>query len=187
MPRIVFRRSTTRLGLCGAVVLACLSQAALAETAAEVTVKAAVVHKIAKFVTWPESAFASADAPMRFCVAGNGGIFEALNRIGDRPVHGREVVVRRAPEPTSVVASCDVLYLTPDADRQAREWLDSVANAPVLTFGDAEAYGGTDSIVMLTIRRNKVRFVLNLEANTGTGLRISAQLLQLAAAVGGGA
>ena len=124
---------------------------------------------------------------MRFCVVGNGGIFDALQRIGDRPVQGRKVVVRRAPEPGSVASTCDVLYLTPDAQRQAGEWLDSVANAPVLTFGDAGAYGGNGSIVMLTIRRDKVRFAINLEANADTGLSISAQLLQLAAAVGGGA
>ena len=57
---------------------ACLPPTVAAETSAEVAVKAAVVHKIAKFVTWPDSAFSSADSPIRFCVVGNGGIFEAL-------------------------------------------------------------------------------------------------------------
>ena len=95
----MFSRLTIRTALCSAVLWACLPLTAVAETAAEVTVKAAVVHKIAKFVTWPESAFESADAPMRFCVVGTGGIFDALQRIGDRPVQGRKVVVRRAPEP----------------------------------------------------------------------------------------
>lgn len=170
-----------------AVLWACLPQPAAAENAAEVAVKAAVVHKIAKFVTWPESAFESADAPIRFCVVGNGGILDALKRIADRPVHGRDVRVLRASDPGDAAANCDLLYLTPDAERQAGEWLESVAHAPVLTFGDAGAYGGNGSIVMLTIRRNKVRFAINLEANASTGLSISAQLLQLAAAVGGGA
>ena len=166
---------------------ACLPQTAVAESAAEVTVKAAVVHKIAKFVTWPESAFASADAPIRFCVVGNGGIFDALNRMSDRPIQGRKVIVQRVLNPASVAGNCDVLYLTPDVERQAGEWISLIADEPVLTFGDAGAYGGSDSIVMLTIRRNKVRFAINLEANARTGLSISAQLLQLAAAVGGGA
>jgi len=35
------------------------------------------------------------------------------------------------------------------------------------------------------VRRNKVRFSIDLAANKNTGLRISAQLLQLAATVDG--
>ena len=187
MTRIVFNGLTLRRVLCCTLLWACLQQAHAAEASAEVAVKAAVVHKIAKFVSWPDSAFAAPDSPIRFCVVGNGGIFEALSRMGDRPVHGRKVVVSRAVEPASVAANCDLLYLTPDVERQAGEWVAAIADEPVLTFGDAGAYGGNESIVMLTIRRNKVRFSINLEANARTGLSISAQLLQLAAAVGGGA
>ena len=36
----------------------------------------------------------------------------------------------------------------------------------------------------MTIRRNRVSFSINLDANADTGMRISAQLLQLAASVG---
>jgi len=184
---MVLSRHISRTVLCCAVLWASLPQTEAAETAAEVTVKAAVVHKIAKFVTWPDSAFESPQSPIRFCVVGNGRIYDALRRMGDRPIHGRPVAVIRAPEPSLAAANCDVLYLTRDAERRAAEWLDVVADEPVLTVGDAGEYGGNDSIVMLTIRRDKVRFAINLEANSNTGLSISAQLLQLAAAVGGGA
>ena len=184
---MVLNRPTKIALLCCVLLWACVPQLAAAETAAEVKVKAAVVHKIAKFVTWPDSAFQAPDSPIRFCVSGNGGIHNALDRMGGRPIHGRAVVVKRVDQPAEAAASCDLLYLTEDADREPGDWLRAVANKPVLTFGDAGAYGGDDSIVMLTIRRNKVRFAINLEANANTGLSISAQLLQLAAGVGGGA
>ena len=177
----MFRIATSVALLC-----LCLGAAHGAETPAEVRVKAAVVHKIAKFVTWPQSAFAAPDSPLRFCVVGDGMIFDALSRMSDRPIHGRNVTVRRVLDPSAAAGECDVMYLTNDIERPATAWLGEVADRPVLTFGDAESYGGSESIVMLTIRRNKVRFAINLEANSGTGLSISAQLLQLAASVGGG-
>ena len=180
-------RHLRRISLGCALLCLCAPLALAAESPPEVRVKAAVVQKIAKFVTWPDAAFATPDSPLRFCVAGDGMIYDALRRQSDRPIHGRSVSVLRATEPSEVAENCDVLYLTNDAERPAAAWIGAVENHPVLTFGDAGSYGGSDSIVMLTIRRNKVRFAINLEANMGTGLSISAQLLQLAAAVGGGA
>ena len=154
------------------------------DSAAEVSVKAAIVHKIAKFVSWPEQRFAADTDRLRFCVLGDERILTAFEKLADRPIHGREIDVRLAPVPADVATTCDVLYLAGDEEREAREWLDAVAGRPVLTFAESGRYAGDGSIVSMAIRRNKVRFSINLEANQGSQLRISAQLLQLAAQVG---
>jgi len=154
------------------------------DSAAEVSVKAAIAHKIAKFVSWPDARFGAGDEPLRFCVLGDQKILEAFETLYDRPIHGRPMQVLAAPDPQSVADSCDVLYLAQDDEHSAGTWLSSVAGQPVLTFGEAGEYGGDGSIVVMMIRRNKVRFSINLKANEDTGLRISAQLLQLAATVG---
>lgn len=154
------------------------------DEAAETSVKAAIAHKIAKFVSWPDGRFDTEDRPLRFCVLGNRMILKAFESLSDRPIHGRSVRVLSAPQPLLVASSCEVLYLGHDNEREAAEWLSSVAGQPVLTFGESGEYGGDGSIVTMTIRRNKVSFSINLDANENTGLRISAQLLQLAASVG---
>ena len=154
------------------------------ESAAEISVKAVVVHKIAKFVSWPDARFDANDATLRLCVIGDRMVLEAFEALSERPIQGRTLQVLAAPEPTAVAESCEVLFLGGDTERAASEWLDAVSSHPVLTFGNAGEYGADGSIVTMTIRRNKVRFDINLEANANTGLRISAQLLQLAATVG---
>jgi len=170
-----------------AVIAALLLHAADArsqDASAEVRVKAAIVHKIAKFVTWPENRFAVEGARLRFCVLGDDGALEAFRALQDRPVHGRMLSVDAAPDPDAVAESCDVLYLTNDERFSAGEWLDAVSDHPVLTFAEAGGYAGEGSIVAMAIRRNKVRFSINLKATENTQLRISGQLLQLAATVG---
>lgn len=155
------------------------------ESAAEVAVKAAVAHKIVKFVSWPESRFDADGRPLRFCVLGDAVVLKAFEKLSDRSIHGRPMSVVSAPDPGSVAASCDVLYLDADEHQSADVWIRSVAGQPVLTFGEAGAYAGEGSIVTMAIRRDKVRFSIDLDANKDTGLRISAQLLQLATSVGG--
>lgn len=172
----------------GCVVIAALSlhgaDAHSQDTAAEVRVKAAIVHKIAKFVTWPASRFAADNDRLRVCVLGNAQVLDAFQALRDRPIHGRLLSVDSAPEPSDVAAACDVLYLTYDAQHTPEEWLDAVAGHPVLTFAEDGGYAGEGSIVAMAIRRNKVRFSINLKANESSQLRIGAQLLQLAATVG---
>ncbi|MGI9236322.1 MAG: YfiR family protein [Woeseiaceae bacterium] len=154
------------------------------DSVAEISVKAAIVHKIAKFVSWPDSRFQGSDKPLRFCVLGDPMVLKAFESLSDRAIHGRSLLVKPAPAPAAVASTCDVLYLDGDRQQSADVWIESVIGQPVLTFGEEGEYGGDGSIVTMTVRRNKVKFSIDLDANKDTGLRISAQLLQLATTVG---
>ncbi len=152
---------------------------------AETSVKAAIMHKIAKFVAWPPDAFASDSEAMRFCVAGDRNMLSAITALADERIHGRMVEAVDVRLPADAAENCDVLFFGENAEGDAQAWTSAIAERPVLTFGDADGYASDGSIVRVMIRRNKVRFEINLDANERTGLRIGGQLLQLAAAVGG--
>ncbi len=168
-----------------AVLTLAAGSAVAEDSAAEISVKAAIVHKIAKFVSWPDSRFEGGRQPLRFCVLGDPMTLQAFENLSDRSIHGRPMLVLPAPEPSAVSSSCDVLYLDDAQQKSADAWIKSVKGQPVLTFGDASEFGEQGTIVTMMVRRNKVRFSIDLDANKNTGLRISAQLLQLAATVGG--
>ncbi len=182
---MLLKSFTTRL--CYTILVALLlagTSARADHSAAEVNVMAAIVHKITKFVNWPEQRFAAPDDRLRFCVVGDDGILDAFEVLSERRIHGRQLSVKAVTEPAEVAMICDVLYLAHDEQHSDEEWLDAVAGHPVLTFAEAGHFGGDGSIVSMTVRRNKVRFSINLDANRDSQLRISAQLLQLAAQVG---
>jgi len=182
---MTIRSKSARFGCLALVasMLAC-GETVAEDKAAEISVKAVIAHKIAKFVSWPDSRFERQDTPLRICVLGDKMMLDAFRLLANRPIHGRSLSVVPAPAPLFVAQSCDVLYFGEKDDRDENEWLGSVAGQPVLTFGEAGGYGGQGTIVTMTIRRNRVSFSINLDANEDTGLRISAQLLQLAASVG---
>jgi len=179
-------RSKTVCVKCLAIILSVLAcgNVVAEDKAAEISVKADIAYKIAKFVSWPDGRFERQDMPVRFCVLGDQVTLDAFGVLTDRPLHGRSLEVLLAPDPLLVARSCDVLYFGEGDERNPVDWPASVAGQPVLTFGEAGRYGGDGSIVTMTVRRDRVSFSINLEANERTGLRISAQLLQLAAFVG---
>lgn len=168
-----------------AVLTLAAGSALASDPAAEISVKAAIVHKIAKFVSWPDSRFEESGQPLRFCVLGDSMTLQAFEKLSNRLIHGRPMRVLPAPDPSAVASTCDVLYFNGVQQQSADIWIASVKGHPVLTFGNAGEFGDQGSIVTMTVRRNKVRFSIDLDANKDTGLRISAQLLQLAATVGG--
>ena len=175
----------TRLFLFAVATLLWQMPDAAADATAETTVKAAVVHKISKFVVWPPESFESDTSPLRFCVAGDPRFYSAITKLAEQTVHGRPLQAKQIQEPAEAPTSCDVLYLGHDPDRDPTEWTASVERKPILTFAETDGYAGKLSIVRVLVRRDRVRFEINLDANAETGLRISGQLLQLAAAVSG--
>ena len=152
-----------------------------AEQATEHAVKAAVVHKITKFVSWPAGAFQSPKAPIRFCVAGSEPLRAALTKLEVYEVHGRRFSVRGIADPVEVGRRCDVLYLSDEGIRNPSIWVREILDKPVLTFGESNADAADSSIVTISIDSNKVKFAINVAASEKAQLNIGAQLLQLAA------
>jgi len=169
---------------CSIVCLIALSwrpDASFADTSvSESAVKAAIIFKIAKFVTWPDSVFDADDEPLSVCMMSDSPMAEAMSALQGRLVRGHPISIRKLDRLGSVATDCQILYLHEDRTEPARAVLNSVAQSPVLTVGDSDAFSERGGIVSLSIERNRVRFAINLEASEKAGLEISAQLLQVA-------
>lgn len=142
--------------------------------------KAAIIFKIAKFVTWPESVFSANDEPLSVCVASDSPMAEAMSALQGRSVQGHPIAIRKLDQLDSIATDCQILYVHEDGAKPARAVLRNVSQAPVLTVGDGDAFAERGGIVALSIERNRVRFSINLKASENVGLGISAQLLQVA-------
>jgi len=159
------------------IVALILPTAQSADVATEHAVKAAIVTKITKFVSWPDGALGDGDAPLRFCVAEDREIFDAFLELRNYEIKGRPMSVQLVSAPSEAALDCDVLYLSDAGIDDPAAWLTEIESQPILTFGESSEY----SIVTITIRRKKVRFSINTRASEKAGLDIGAQLLQLAA------
>ncbi len=163
------------------IMLSWRPDASFADTSvSESAVKAAIIFKIAKFVTWPDSAFAASDEPLSVCMSSDSPMAEAMSALQGRSVRGRPISIRKFDRSESIPTDCQILYVPENGTNPAGAVLDSVAQAPVLTVGDGDRFAERGGIVALSIERSRVRFAINLKASEKVGLEISAQLLQVA-------
>lgn len=166
--------------LAGSLMPVALSAAAAPQTASEDDVKLALVYKIARFVSWPESA----GGPFLLCVTGDSTFDAANNKLAGRLIRDREISIARVSPNNSEQPACDALYISRDSDDVASTLLKRYADRPVLTLSDADDFATSGGMVGLTIRNKRVGIQINVENYERVGLSVNSQLLQLAELVG---
>lgn len=154
--------------------------AAADPAASEYAVKAAIVHKIAKFVTWPESDTGSRGNTLSICLPEQDPIGPAIEALSGEVVQGRLIEVRKLNEVETPTIDCKILYLSRPSSDQYRSLINHVADAPVLTIGDSQDFASSGGIILLEIKKEQIHFAINVGASQRAGLEISAHLLQLA-------
>ena len=165
--------------------MAASPRACASPTVTEYQVKAVFLLNFARFVTWPESAFATPDAPLTVCVLGPdpfGSVLDqvlANERIGSRPLAARRIAADGGTD------GCQLLFVGADDARRHRDLLQTLAARPVLTVGDQEAFAREGGMVGLHLEDGTVRITVNPNVLRDAGLTMSSQLLRMARIVGG--
>jgi hypothetical protein len=164
-------------GLLVAMFALALPGGARADVSMEYAVKAAYLPKFIPFITWPESAFATPNAPLTICVLGQNRFEDRLEkaaaeaRSGDHPVQVRHLAAAES--------GCHLVFLSDPV--MAQGVLDASRGHPVVTVTDSglKARG----VISFVIQDNHVRFDIDDALAAEGGLAISSKLLGLAHAV----
>jgi hypothetical protein len=158
-----------------------LATGARADVSLEYAVKAAYLPKFVPFITWPDGAFESPNAPVTICVLGNdpfGGKLEQA--AGGLKSGDRTIAVRYLPAPDAA-ASCQILFLGKQDGAVAEGTLDAMKGRPVVTVTDSGLK--SRGMISFLIDANHVRFDIDAAAAAQDGLAVSSKLLGLAHAV----
>lgn len=144
--------------------------------------KAAVLLNFARYVEWPERAFASKEAGFVFCLAGRESLAAAAGSLEGRTLHNRPTQVRRVLG-VEELRGCHVLYIAEAEERRQAPMLRAVAAEPVLSVGDAAGFTESGGAIGVMLDDGRLRFDINRAVLDGAQLRASANLLRLARSV----
>ncbi|GAB4370649.1 MAG: hypothetical protein Kow0062_05540 [Acidobacteriota bacterium] len=180
------RPARHRLARCLAIVLplAAIAPGGTANTSApsEGEVKAALVHKLTQFVTWPAR---PAGAPLRVAVVGRDEDAAELVRLFDQADGAAQVRrVESMPDP-AVLQDIDVVYVARDSPERFCAVMAAVDGRPVLVATDAEKVLPQGAVVGLRLERRRVRLLIDNRRAQKIGLRLDARVLRLARLVEG--
>lgn len=140
----------------------------------EYQVKAAYLFNFTKFVDWPSRAFTGA-GPLTICVAEASPFGPVLSgTLAGETAAGRPLAARVVRNPSS----CHVLFIPRGVPAGAH--LRGVGMQPILTVGESPDFLRQGGMINFVLEEGRVRFEIDREAASRTGLMISARLLQLA-------
>ena len=170
----------TRLAV--AIVAGAAMTAVSAQSSLEYNVKAALLLNFARFIEWPDRAFATPTAPVEICVFTPDPFGEALDRalqgekIGTRPLVARDV---RSPSETN---GCHLLFIPAGTESRATAMMRQ-AGPHTVTVGESPRFETMGGAVTFVLEGGRVRFNVNLRPVEERGVRISARMLHLASRV----
>jgi hypothetical protein len=144
--------------------------------------KAAFLYNFAKFTEWPSDAIL-ANQQLSICVAGDNSVAAALQPlVAGKAIGGHEVVIVivNVERP---IDWCHVLYVDGlDAPKTA-QLFETLKGIPVLTVGNSGTFVKRGGIVQLLLDKDRMRFLINVEAARRARLTLSSNLLNLATIV----
>jgi hypothetical protein len=151
----------------------------LAAAVTEYEVKAAYIFNLAQFVTWPSSAFDSAQSPMRICVVGSDAFSAVLEKtVENEAVGGHPLVVDNVRSP-DMLRRCHLAFV-PAAHNDADSVLRATTGRAVLTVGETATFLEAGGIVRFVVAGGRVRFDVNLPQAAAGGLEVGSRVLQVA-------
>jgi YfiR/HmsC-like len=149
----------------------------------EYQLKAAFLFNFAKFIDWPASSFASAQAPFAICILGEDPFGAAIDdTLRGGTIEGRAVTVERIHD-ASQLRSCQVAFISASEKDHMRELLQSVRGANVLLVGETTGFAAAGGAIQFQLQDNHIRFSINPDAAERAGLCVSSKLLSLATIV----
>jgi hypothetical protein len=153
-----------------------------AQASLEYSVKAALLLNFARFIEWPDAAFADARTPVSVCVFGDNPFGDALARaLQGETVHNRSLVARQVTSQADS-APCHILFVPSGVESRARAAVQQPRSHAV-TVGESPRFENMGGAVTLLLEDGRVRFKVNLRPVEARGIRISARMLQLASRV----
>ena len=151
----------------------------------EYQIKADFVYTVAKFVDWPEKAFAGPGAPLTFGIVGSDVVADAIaqalrgKKVHERPIRTVRITdLRRALE-------CQIVYVSESDPSRVKALLEEVEAASILTVGEGSDFADRGGILGISMRDTLVQFEVNMRSAERAGITISSKILRLGEVVGG--
>lgn len=172
-------RQLAVLGM-GLMLLAGDASAALSEH----RLKAVFLFNFTRFIEWPASAFAAADAPFVIGVFGRDPFGSDLDDVArGEMVDGRRLLVRRV-QTVQDAAACQMLFIPESEQANLDEILAALARSNTLTVSDLDGSAQRGAMIRLVTDHDRIRLRINVDAARAAGLTISSKLLRASEIVG---
>jgi YfiR/HmsC-like len=145
----------------------------------EYQLKGAFLLNFARYIEWPDAAFASETSPLSICVTEPNPFGKTLEKLIAGESVGAHPVSARVVSPDALTG-CHMVFVPRTSRDDTVTVLRSTQKNPVVTVGEESGFTTAGGIINLVNREGRIRFEINAAAARRKGLRISSRLQALA-------
>ncbi|HNW33648.1 MAG TPA: YfiR family protein [Candidatus Ozemobacteraceae bacterium] len=150
----------------------------------EFQVKAAFLLKFAAFVEWPPEIVATPSPMIRLGIIGHDPFGNILPpEIHANEAEGISYLIDRQTIHEPLASGCRLIYIGVEDSDATASLLSRIADQPILTVGEGEAFVKAGGMIAFILENNRVRFLINNKRARSVNIRISSQLLNIAKVV----
>lgn len=155
-----------------------VSSHTLSAPTTEQTVTVAFLYNFLKFTDWPVAAL-NVDT-INICITDSTSFRDEFKAIVGRLAQDKSVEVKQIGLDDDL-RQCHLLFL-PQEEKlvRIREWLKNTDNLPILTVGSEATFLEMGGMIGLVNEANRLQFEVNLKSVNRVGLKLHAQLLNIA-------
>jgi len=152
----------------------------------EYEVKAVTIFNFLKYSEWPEEKYSSDRSPIEIVVIGKSPFGDAWNRILDKKIGDRTIVLKELPEYNNsdsirqILQGGHVVFICRSEKQHLQEILETVQGKNVLSISEQDRFLETGGMINFVMEDNKVRFEINLKRAKEERIKIDASVLKLA-------
>ncbi len=182
----VFRRYMTRCLVCITIISLCpdLSRPINAKSISEQDkVIAALIFKLTRFVSWPETQADNITDSFKICLLGNARLVGAIRQLENRKIKEKSVVINFYLQSSAIDKDCRILFIADEKQPFLNEIFDNLKGQSILTLSDMNGFAERGGMIEFKQQNSRVGFVINLRSARKAGLSIASQLLKLATIV----
>jgi len=148
----------------------------------EYQIKGAMMINFIKFVQWPDQLIDKTGATIKIGIIGKDNFGNTLDQIDGRSIGDKQLSIKHINS-LSQLSTCQVLFVCASESHRSYQILKEVAGMPVLTIGEDKEFTRLGGIIKFFNEKNHIRFEVNQTAALKSDLKLSAKLLEIAAAI----
>ena len=168
------------INLCVATGISIAPLDARADDNKEYLVKAAFIYNFVKFIEWPGAKAIAQHTNIDICTVGNGGLNSAANVFKAASTAKLSLSLVQENNIRNAAAHCHILFVSRSEKDALGDVLAALKGQPVLTVSDIDGFAEAGGMIEFVSNNNKIKVVVNKGAVSATGMRVDAQLLEIA-------
>jgi len=164
-----------------AFIVSCLICSSVFSQHTEYEIKAAMLEKFTRLITWPDSSDVN-DKSKNFIIGiyGNNPFDEILDNLySNQRIKGKRVKIIYISD-VDDISGCNMLFISPASKSTLSKILEITRELPILTIADSKNYAKKGVIINFYLREGQVCFEINKIAAEKVEIKIDYKLLKLA-------